>query len=222
MAYWLATIDAHRIREEARPEILRYQRQAADVLYQWVQSVHALPAPGESPQARLPEPDRSTNAVIIQQEPGAGTVMLAPVESPGPDASHADVAAYHEQMALWHRWQADHHMQQWRGEVEEWRGSVEARLESDKETLKLFSELMDRLGPEKISTEQQTTIRGMVQRLHELTGVHQQTIYWQLSQAFQVPRYRELSERQYPSVVEWLRQRIEDAKVPKKPRKEKS
>jgi hypothetical protein len=33
--FWLAGIDPKRVREEIRPEILRYQREVVDVLYAW-------------------------------------------------------------------------------------------------------------------------------------------------------------------------------------------
>jgi hypothetical protein len=36
--FWLAGIDPKRVREEIRPEILRYQREVVDVLYSWAQS----------------------------------------------------------------------------------------------------------------------------------------------------------------------------------------
>src|SRR5437773_5116118 len=36
--FWLAGIDPKRVREEIRPEILRYQREVVDVLYAWTQS----------------------------------------------------------------------------------------------------------------------------------------------------------------------------------------
>src|SRR5216684_2458938 len=43
--FWLAGIDPRRVREEIRPEILRYQREVVDVLYAWVQSPKAMAAP---------------------------------------------------------------------------------------------------------------------------------------------------------------------------------
>src|SRR5436189_3724737 len=36
--FWLAGVDPKRVREEIRPEILRYQREVVDVLYAWAQS----------------------------------------------------------------------------------------------------------------------------------------------------------------------------------------
>jgi hypothetical protein len=55
-------------------------------------------------------------------------------------------------------------------------------------------------------------LRGMVKRLVELSGTPYQTIYWQLAQAFQAPRYEEILAIHYPAVCEWFKQRIEAAK----------
>jgi len=52
----------------------------------------------------------------------------------------------------------------------------------------------------------------MVKRLSELSGTPYQTIYWELAQAFQAPRYDELLASQYADVCEWFKRRIEHAK----------
>ncbi len=39
--FWLAGIDPKRVREEIRPDIIRYQREVVDVLYAWAQSPKA-------------------------------------------------------------------------------------------------------------------------------------------------------------------------------------
>ncbi len=104
--------------------------------------------------------------------------------------------------------------EEWRDEMEEWRGSIEVRLEGDHEMLQLIPEVLERLGPQTVTTEQQTNIRGMVKRLNELTSIPYQTIYWELAQAFQAPRYNEIVESQYPAVCDWFQRRIEAAKAP--------
>src|SRR5215469_18746976 len=43
--YWLTGIDAKRTRPELREEIIRYQKEAVEVLYSWAQSPRALPLP---------------------------------------------------------------------------------------------------------------------------------------------------------------------------------
>ena len=180
-----------------REMIIAYQQEAIDVLYShFIQKAESRPA--------LPMPS-GTTAAVIPAEPSA----------PLPSATHAELATYHAAMSLWHRWQSDQHAEEWRGEIEEWRGSVESRLEGDKELLKFLPEVLERLGPEKVSDEQQTNIRGMVKRLHELNGTPYQTIYWELAQAFQAPRYNEILASQYPAVVEWFKRHREQAKKPR-------
>jgi len=46
---WLATIDANRVALEARPKILRFQREAADILYRWAMCGCKIP---EIPETR--------------------------------------------------------------------------------------------------------------------------------------------------------------------------
>src|SRR5215469_17407968 len=56
--FWLAGIDPKRVREEIRPEILRYQREVVDVLYAWSQSPKAVVAPpGLVPAENIAKPE---------------------------------------------------------------------------------------------------------------------------------------------------------------------
>jgi hypothetical protein len=213
VAYWLATVDVSRVREAARPDILHYQKKAVDALYTWAQSWRALPAPTSEAQVMLPTQEASREKQVRESD---NFFIPAQMQEPGPEATHAQLATYHEHMALWHRWQADHHAQQWRSEVEEWRGSVESQLEGNREMLQLIPEVLERLGPQTVNTEHQTNIRGMVKRLEELSGTPYQTIYWELAQAFQAPRYTEILESQYDAVCQWFQRRIEAAKKPKR------
>ena len=92
--FWLAGIDPKRVREEIRSEILRYQREVVDVLYQWAQSPKAVAAP-------------------------ANLVPAEPITKPARPADDADLdewGEYHQQMVLWINWKRD--IEQWRGNVE--------------------------------------------------------------------------------------------------------
>lgn len=92
--FWLAGIDPKRVREEIRPEILRYQREVVDVLYVWAQSPKAVTAP-------------------------QGLVPAEPISKPEVPADDAGLAAwrdYYRQMLLWIDWQQD--IEAWRGSVE--------------------------------------------------------------------------------------------------------
>ncbi len=92
--FWLAGIDPKRVREEIRPEILRYQREVVDVLYSWAQS----PKVTEPPATLVPAEQ------IIKPVP------------PADDASLEAWREYHRQMVAWLDWQ--HDIETWRGSVE--------------------------------------------------------------------------------------------------------
>jgi P22_AR N-terminal domain len=154
--YWLTGIDHKRVRPEMQQEVLRYQCEAVDVLYSWAQQPRALPP---APTAELQAIESSGTSTAIEQ-PGPGGAILAPMEEPGPEASHAEKATYHEMMSLWHRYQADQHVQQWRSEVNARLEEQESRIEAKEAVIGLIPEILERLGPEKVNDEQQTNIRG--------------------------------------------------------------
>ncbi len=92
--FWLAGIDPRRVREEMRPEILRYQREAVDVLYTWAQSPKAMKEPaGLVPAEQITKPE-------------------VPTDDAGLDAWRE----YYRRMVLWIDWQRD--IEVWRGSVE--------------------------------------------------------------------------------------------------------
>src|SRR5207245_887893 len=74
VAFWLAGIDPKRVRDEVKPDILRYQREVVDVLYAWAQSIKVKPTD------------------IVPSEPIAEPVR------PNPDASLEEWIEYHQQM----------------------------------------------------------------------------------------------------------------------------
>ncbi len=92
--YWLLGIDPNRARPEMREEILRYQREAADVLYAWASTPRAVVA--------------STN--LVPAEP-----VTKPIR-PSEDAPLAEWRDYHLHMAALIEWQMD--VEQWRSSIE--------------------------------------------------------------------------------------------------------
>ena len=92
--FWLAGIDPKRVREEIRPEILRYQREVVDVLYAWAQS----------PKVAAPP------ATLVPAEQ-----IIKPVP-PADDAGLEVWREYHRQMVAWIDWRYD--IETWRGSVE--------------------------------------------------------------------------------------------------------
>ncbi len=97
--FWLAGIDSKRVRDEVRPEVLRYQREVVDVLYAWAQT------------------PRPTTAVV-PSEP------IAVPARPGDDAPLSEWREYHLRMAALIEWQMD--VERWRGSVEERLEGLEA------------------------------------------------------------------------------------------------
>jgi hypothetical protein len=92
--FWLAGIDPKRVREDIRPEILRYQREAVDVLYAWASTPRAVAAPTD----------------LVPAEP------ITRPTAPGPDASVEEWIFYHQQMLTVLEWRRD--IESWRGSVE--------------------------------------------------------------------------------------------------------
>ena len=177
--FWLAGIDPKRVREEIRPEILRYQREVVDVLYAWAQS----------PKVRAAAP---TGLVPAEQV----TKPTVPTDDAGMDAWRA----YYQQMILWIDWQRD---------IEEWRGSVESRLEGLEEVTNLIPEILERLGPQTLTDEHQQAIREYARQLHELTGKPYPTIWEDLKTAFRVAKYANIPELDWPRVVRWFQAQME-------------
>src|SRR5258706_6072217 len=176
--FWLAGIDPRRVREEIRPEILRYQREVVDVLYAWAQSPKAVVAPpGVVPAEHIRKP-----------------------EVPADDANLDAWREYHRQMVFWIDWQHD---------IEDWRGSVESRLEGLEEVTNLIPEILERLGPQTLTPDNQCAVQQYIQQLHELSGKPYGTLYESLKAAFGVPRYAEIPDQEWSRVVLWFRAQLE-------------
>lgn len=176
--------------ERIRTLITAFQEEAKDVLYEhFVRRRPALPAPG---------------AAVILAEPARPQELQA-------QASDAEKAAYYENLAVWALWKAGQHAQRWRGEVEEWRGEVENRLESQHAINDLLPEILDRLGPERLTSTHQQQVQYFVGQLHDATGKHQGTIHAELKTAFKVPRYQDILEVDWPRVENWFRVQMEQA-----------
>jgi len=189
--------------ERIRELIIAYQEEAKDVLYEHFVNRSrgvALPARGE------------TNTVIVPAEP------IKPVQEPGPEASDEEQATYYENLALWARWKADQYAQQWRSQVNEWRGQMEARIESSEAISRLLPEIIERLGPETITSEHHQKVKTLAKQLHLATGKPYPTIYDDLKTVFEKGRIEDLLEEEWEHVENWFRVQIERAKgKPRRP-----
>jgi len=183
--------------ERIRTLIVAYQEEAKDVLYEHFvnrNSHIALPA----------QEERST--VVLPIEP------IKPDQEPRPEATNEERATYYENLALWARWKADQYAQQWRGQVDEWRGQMEARIESSEAISRLLPEIIERLGPETITSAHHQKIKTLAKHLHLATGKPYPTIYDELKTVFEKGRIEDLLEEEWGQVENWFRGQIERAK----------
>lgn len=180
--FWLAGIDPKRVREDIRPEILRYQREAVDVLYAWASTPRTIAAPTD----------------LVPAEP------ITQPARPAPDAPLADWREYHLRMAAVLEWQMD--IETWRGSVESRLEGLEAITDLIPDILDKLG------GPELITPAHQQQVKAMVKRLSDATGKPFGTIYTDLYAAFQVPRYQEIHEEDWEKIQRWFTVQIERAK----------
>src|SRR2546421_5051449 len=100
--FWLAGIDPKRVREEVKPDVLRYQREVVDVLYAWASTPRAIAAPTD----------------LVPTEP------ITQPTRPAPDASLPEWHEYYLRMAAVIEWQLE--VENWRGSVEDRLEGLEA------------------------------------------------------------------------------------------------
>ena len=176
--------------ERIRALIVAYQEEAKDVLYE-----HFV----NKRRSILP------HGAIVPAEP------VKPQEV-GPGATDVELATYYENLALWALWKAGQHAQQWRGEIEVWRGAIESRLEGQEAMSGLLPEILQRLGPEKLTSKHRNQVKGYVQQMSKATGKHWQTIYTDLYTAFEVAQYEDIPEAEWDNVERWFSVQMERAK----------
>jgi hypothetical protein len=184
---WLYTIDETRARQDdAREAVIRFQREATDVLAE-----HFARRPAEL----TPPPN------LVPSEP------IARPASPDDDATPEDWLEFHRQMIRWLEWRRD--VAEWRARVDQRQDGLEERMESAEAVLQLVPEILDRLGPRTLSPEHQRTVQQMAKRLHEAGGYPYATIYADLGGAFHVGKYDQIPETEWAAVTAWFRMRIQ-------------
>jgi hypothetical protein len=134
------------------------------------------------------------------------SVEVSAITKPLPDAPAASWADYYEGLATLYRRQAAYEAQL--AYVDEQIDELHSRLESVEEVARLVPELLERLGPQTLSPEHQSTTQEMVKRLHDLTGYAFSTIYTDLNRSFRVGKYSDIPDARWPDVVQWFNTRI--------------
>ncbi len=91
-------------------------------------------------------------------------------------------------------------------------GELHSRMESNEALLRMVPELLERLGPERLTPEHQATVKALVGSLHEIGGYAYATIYADLNTAFHVGKYSDILESEWAQVEHWFKVRTEAAK----------
>lgn len=199
---WMLTINPNEAQDEQiKALIIAYQEEAKDVLYQHFVNKARTPL-------ALPEGNR---AAVVVREAITEFEPAKPTE-PAQEADDQTLTTYYEGLAVWALWKASQHAQQWRGQVTEHLASLQTQLESEKAVTDIIPEILERLGPELISTQQQRQVQAYVEQLSKATGKHPATIYNDLKTAFDCPRYQELRADEWPQVMNWFTIQIERAR----------
>ena len=76
----------------------------------------------------------------------------------------------------------------------------------------MLPELLERLGPERLTPPHQALVKRWVQELHSLAGYPYGTIYGDLNGAFHVGKFSDILETDWERVEQWFTVRIEAAK----------
>ena len=166
------------------------------MLYAWAQTPRALPSPRTD---------------------------LIPAESPAKpvppqlDAPQDEWIVYYQQMIQWHQWRQE--MQVWKAQtdtkleqVEQRQDDMEVRMESMEAITDLIPEILERLGPETLTSQHQHQVQVLAKQLHQATNKPYPTIYDGLRTAFQKPRYQDILEDEWPQVEQWFKVQIERAR----------
>jgi len=184
--YWLTGVEISRIKDEKkRQAILLFKRKAADVLYQHFSQHKTLPEPSRAVSTTAPtQPEQNANALAW--------------------------AEYHRQMAAFYQWKAatDTRIDS----LEERQVEMEGQVDEQRRVLAFIPEILERLGPEKLTIKHQQQVRALVDQLCDATGKTHKGMYSDLYTAFEVPRYQEIPEEDWDKVVKWFQVQMERAK----------
>ena len=143
-------------------------------------------------------------------EPQSPSPSILPTAQPSPSAPADEWATYHEQMALFYRWKGT--LDARLDTVEQRQGEMESRLDEHRRVLAFIPEILDRLGPEKITPEHHSKVQALAKQLHQATGKAFPTIYDELKTAFEKPRLEDLLEEDWPQIENWFQVQLERAK----------
>lgn len=139
---------------------------------------------------------------------------IAVVAKPPTDAPALAWADYYEQLATLYRRQAAYEAQlayvdAKLEEHDEEIAGLHGRMESMEEIARLVPEILERLGPQPLTSEHQATVKALATRLHEVAGASYGAIYGDLNAAFHVGKYGDIPDAQWAEVSRWFQRRID-------------
>jgi hypothetical protein len=88
---------------------------------------------------------------------------------------------------------------------------LHSRVEGIEEVARLVPEILERLGPQTLTSEHQATVKNMARRLSDRSGIAYATIYSDLNTAFHVGRYSDIPDALWPEITAWFQRRIDAA-----------
>jgi hypothetical protein len=185
----------------------RYATDAADT-ETLLRIIQSIPSPKAESVKRWLAREGTKRLDEVTRPIDAATVSraVADVVKPAADAPAVLWARYHEQLAALYYRQAAY--EERLNIVEARQDRLEDRLESVEEVTRLVPEILERLGPQTLTSEHQATVKAMAGRLHELAGYSFATIYSDLNAAFHVGRYSDIPDAQWAEVAAWIQARI--------------
>lgn len=141
---------------------------------------------------------------------------VAMVPKPAESAPALVWADYYERLASLYRRAAAYEAQleyvdARLGEIDGEISGIHDRLEVVEEGMRLIPEILERLGPQTLTSEHQATVKNMARRLSDLSGIAYATIYSDLNAAFHVGRYSDIPDARWAEIVAWFGQRISAA-----------
>jgi hypothetical protein len=153
------------------------------------------------------------DAVTQPLDASQTSTEIATLTKPSPEASALAWAEYHEHLSVLYRRQAAYEAHLARiderlDDHEDTIGELHSRMETVEEISRLVPEILERLGPQTLTSEHQATVKAMAMRLHEVSGLAYATIYSDLNAAFHVGKYSDIADVRWAEVAEWFQKRI--------------
>jgi hypothetical protein len=108
-------------------------------------------------------------------------------------------AAYEAQLAY-----VDAKLDEHNAQIDE----LHSRVEGIEEVTRLVPEILERLGPQTLTSEHQATVRNLARRLSDVSGIAYATIYSDLNAAFRGGRYSDIPDARWAEITAWFERRI--------------